>query len=637
MPCYTHPVHRSIALIVILPVLLASACDEDPIRWDWRLGDRDAALGDLRPPFSWPEAGDRNTGEVPPPTNERCAGATALTFSTAGKAVTVKASTTAASNEYGNSIRCGESTPFAGPQRYYKVPMTGGKTYRLVLTPQFAAVFYLFSDCSQNIINTDCTSGGATGLFSGAAAAGGSTTASFTAPATGSYRLAVDSAQSGHAGAFELTITELATPKHVNCLTPAELKLDTAGKVSVKGSTLAASNENQKQIACGLGVDFDAPQVYYSVSLSNSTWYRLTLAPTFPGALYVFGKAGNCKATNINADCGGISGTVLPLVSKGSSGATAFRPLLSGTYIVAVDALDPLARGDFSLTVESFTPAGNMTCGQATSLTLAGGKARAKGSTTGMLNDLGAHMACGGGSPLTGPQAYYSVALEKKTYQLALTASFGAALAVGASCLTLAADCGSSGLSGDVLKVASGATGTKLLTPTKAGTYLLAVDGQTHDAAGSFELWVQEYTKPTNGSCAKPKQLTLPSTSPLAELGSTGMLNNDLSAVTCGTTLGPWTGPQAYYKVSLKKGVAYTVTLSPESGFDPALYAFAASTACSAAAINTACKGQSSDQLGGGLTETLTLTPAADTEMLLVVDSWSPSDVGKFTLNIAWK
>jgi len=89
--------------------------------------------------------------------------------------------------------------------------------------------------------------------------------------------------------------------------------------------------------------------------------------------------------------------------------------------------------------------------------------------------------------------------------------------------------------------------------------------------------------------------------------------------------------------VSLKSGRTYTVTLSPETSFDPALYAFEASTSCATAAVNTACKGQSSDKIGGGLQETLTLALSKDTEMVLVVDSWSPSEVGKFSLNISWK
>ncbi len=622
--------HRLFAFTAVFCLL--SACDETPGFNDWGINLFDARLDDLRPPFSFPEAGDQRGPDMSVPTSDRCAGALTLTL-TAGKA-TVSGTTAKASNEYGNAIRCGEQSALAGPQRYYKVPMTKGRTYRVELTPQFAAMFYLFTDCSKNIINTDCTSGGATGFYSGAAAAGATTSATFTAPATGSFRLAVDSAGATASGAFSLTVTELTAPTHGTCLAPKALTL-VAGKVSFKGTTLGSKNENSKLVGCGLGVDFDGPQVYYSATLQAGTWYRFTLAPEFPASLYVFNKAGTCKAANIDADCGGISGTVLPLVSKGTTGATAFRPLSTGTYIVAVDALDPKSWGDFGLTIESFTPPGNMTCSKATALTLAGGKASVKGTTATLLNDLGAHVTCGG-PPLVAPQAYYTVTLDQKAYQLALEAPFAAVVAVGSSCLTMAADCGSSGLSGTFLKVVPKVTGTTLFTPLKAGTYTIAVDGTTQGAKGAFELWIQEYVKPTNGACAQPKALALIG-SPVVELGSTGPLKNDLAGVACGTTLGPWTGPQAYYKVSLKSGRTYTVTLSPETSFDPALYAFEASTSCATAAVNTACKGQSSDKIGGGLQETLTLALSKDTEMVLVVDSWSPSEVGKFSLNISWK
>ena len=622
--------HRLFAFTTLL--VLLTACDETPGFKDWGTNDPDAALDDLRPPFKWPEAGDTSSPDVSVPSTDRCIGATALTFS-GGKA-SASGTTATASNEYGNAIRCGETAALSGPQRYYKIPMTKGTTYRLELSPQFTAAFYLFTDCSKNIINTDCTSGGATGLFSGAAAAGSTTTATFTAPATGSFRLAVDST-GATGGTFKLTVTQLSTPTHGTCLSAKSLTL-VSGKVSLKGTTLGSKNENSKQIGCGLGVDFDGPQVYYSVSLQSATWYRFSLSPDFPASLYVFNSAGTCKAANIEADCGGISGTVLPLVSKGTTGATAFRPLSSGTYLVAVDALDPKAWGDFGLAIESFTPPGNMTCSKATALTLVGGKASVTGTTAGLLNDLGAHVTCGTGPPLVAPQAYYTVALEQKSYQLALKAPFAAVAAVGSSCLTMAADCGSSGLSGTFLKVVPKVTGTMLFTPLKAGTYTVAVDGTTQGAKGAFELWIQEYKKPTNGSCAKPTALVLGG-SPTVELGSTGPLKNDLASVSCGTTLGPWTGPQAYYQVSLKKGRTYTVTLSPETSFDPALYAFEASTSCTNAAVNTACKGQASDKIGGGLQETITLAPANDTTVVLVVDSWSPSEVGTYSLSISWK
>jgi hypothetical protein len=78
------------------------------------------------------------------------------------------------------------------------------------------------------------------------------------------------------------------------------------------------------------------------------------------------------------------------------------------------------------------------------------------------------------------------------------------------------------------------------------------------------------------------------------------------------------------------------VSLTPEPTFDPSLYAFPAPTGCTAQAVNAACQGSASDNLGAGLGESITLTPSVDSVYILVVDSWSASEVGKFTLGISW-
>ena len=122
---------------------------------------------------------------------------------------------------------------------------------------------------------------------------------------------------------------------------------------------------------------------------------------------------------------------------------------------------------------------------------------------------------------------------------------------------------------------------------------------------------------------------------PLVIAGDTGPLANDLVGIDCGAGAGEWPGPQAYHRLSLLAGNTYTVELEPEATFDAALYAFEASTPCDSKAVNSACVGLASDNLGGGVVETLTLAPSADGEYVVVVDSWSPSDVGTFTLRVS--
>lgn len=607
-------------------MLLFGACTEDPV-------DRpvDAGWPDL-PPFAFPEAGDVVNLEPPPAGSDQCTGAIAVTL-TAGKAL-VNGTTSGAVNEFGDKVRCGETAALSGPQRYYKLPMTAGSTYRLQLKPQFDAALYLFGECSQTLINVDCASDGATGLFSGTVTQGSTETFFFEPPATGTYFIAVDSANASAAGAFELQVEQIAAASHGACAAAAELKL-TGGKVTVLGSTLGAKNEFSTQITCNTGLTFKGPQVYYKVALATGSWYRIALAPQFPASLYLANSKGACKAANVEADCGSITGTVLPVVAQGTTGATAFSPLASGDYLVVVDSLDATEAGAFALTLETFTPPDNMVCGAAKPLKLTSGQASVSGSTASLLNDLGAHVSCGKGAPLVAPQAYYKVVLEQGAYELTLKAAFPAVLALGSSCLTLPVDCGSAGLTGTLMLAPAKQVATTVFSAPQAGTYVLAVDGTSSGSAGSFDLQVKAYVKPIQGACATPLALAL-TASPLTQLGDTSPLKNDLVGIDCGGTDGPWPGPQAYHKVSLKGGTVYTVTLVPAAGFDPALYAFPAATACSAAAVNAACAGVASDVVGAGKSESLKLSPAADADYLLVVDAWSASEVGKFALSVSW-
>jgi hypothetical protein len=585
------------------------------------------------PEWRFPDSRDAFSPDGVAPGSDRCAGAAAVVL-TSGKA-SVKGTTAGAKNEYGAGVRCGETTPLAGPQRYYRIELDAALSYRFELRPAFTAALILFSACGQSTINVDCSSGGASGASSGLVGAGSAAALHFVPPASGTYYISVDSRSPEEAGTFELRVESFASPAQAQCAGALPVVL-AGGKVTVQGATLGAKNEFEKQIHCGLGVDFDGPQVYYAVDLLAGQWYRLSLSPDFPAALYVAHSAGACRPENIEADCQGLTGTVLPAVPKGGTGATAFSPPLAGTYLLAVDSSDPSAAGSFVLDIETLSPPGNMTCAAATPLALTGGQGSATGDTETFLNDRGAQVTCGTLAPLVGPQAYYLLDLARAAYQIVLQPDFPAVLTVGTSCLTLPADCGSGGLGGAALPVGAGKTGSLLFDATSAGSYVVAVDGTSPTAAGTFALTVREHSPPTNGVCSSPKLITLGG-SPTVEVGDTGPLQNDLGGITCGSGLGPFAGPQAYYRVSLKGGLTYAIELEPEPSFDPALYAFPATTACASAAVNSACQGLASDAIGVGLKETLSLAPAVDVDYVVVVDSWSPSEVGSFVLRVSWK
>lgn len=609
--------------LLFAALALAGGCPEKPAN-----RPTDASLD--RYIFQFPEGGDLLGPDSMPAGEDRCLGAKLIPL-TGGKA-TVKGSTAGALNEFGSKIKCGETYAMAGPQRYFGLAMQKSRVYRLELKPDFDAVLYLFSECSQTLINVDCASGGATGIFSGPIPAKGTGGITFVAPASGTYRLAVDSVESAQEGSYELQVQEWTSPTHASCKGAKTLALK-GGAASVSDSTLGALDELGSLLTCGLTATLDGPQLYYEVDLDAASWYRITLEPQFSATLYVAASAGGCLAANIETDCSGLTGTVLPLVPQGGQASTAFRPTVTGSYLVVVDSPDPKEAGPFDLEIKSFTPPEDMVCQGATPLLL---PTTVAGDTSPHFNDLGALMSCNTGAPLVGPQTYYRVELEaSKTYQVRLSPSFPAVLAVGGSCVTLPADCASSGASGDAVAVPAGTFGTLLVTAKTAGTHIVSVDGQSVTAAGAFTLQIAEHQAPTNGSCASPQVVAL-SASPTEVLGDTGPLKNDLGPVSCGTTAGPWPGPQAYYRLSLKAGTSYTVMLVPEATFDPALYAFVASTSCTATDVDTACTGLASDVVGAGAQESLVLSPATDMDYVVVVDSWSPSAVGSYALRVTW-
>ncbi len=144
--------------------------------------------------------------EFTPPKNGTCAGAATMTVPS-----TVSSSTVGLTNEYGTQIYCGNlSTVMRGPQAYYKLSLTAGKTYTFSFTPSYYyARLYIFGGtCNPSAINTDCSSGGKTGTVSGYVTTGMTTQVSFTPSKTGTYHVALDATYvSGSYGSGPFTLS----------------------------------------------------------------------------------------------------------------------------------------------------------------------------------------------------------------------------------------------------------------------------------------------------------------------------------------------------------------------------------------------------------------------------------------------
>jgi hypothetical protein len=611
--------------VALILLILVAACSSGGGAGD--AAARDGAVDLLRDRQALQDVAGDDAADATPGASDRCGGGALID---PGETPVVTSDTTSgATNQYGSSVRCGGADPLVGPQRYFRVAMEAGKSYRLTVEPQFEAALYLSSACAINVINADCGSGGATGALVGPVAPGARGELLFFPSASGVYILALDSLSADAAGAFELTVEEFGEPENGRCEEPADLPL-VDGSATVHGRTLGAHDEFGGNLVCGLGLTLDGPQVYYTVALEPESWYRLSLTADFAASLYLANTEGGCDSLNIEQDCSSITGTVMPAIAAGGTGLAAFAPPIEGTYLVAVDSLHPGEAGDFTLSVDRFDPPPTSVCERATAVSLEEDKAVISGDTTSGFNDRGALVGCGG-APLVGPQAYYVVALQQRSYQLTLDAGFDAVLAVGKDCLTLPADCGSNGLDGAVLRVPSGQPGTLVFTPSAQGAFVLVVDSTIPGERGAFQLSIGPALGPENGKCETPQPLTLPAAVP----GDTGPLRNDVEGVSCGDAAGPWPGPQAYFRVTVPGGRTARVSLEPEATFDAALYAFPRTAGCAADAINAGCTGLSSDAPGAGTAETVDLSPASDVEYVIVVDSWSPSEVGSFTLQVA--
>jgi hypothetical protein len=590
-------------------------------------GQRDArtdlSVRDTQPLGDLP---DGFFADLRPEADDRCGGGGELSF-VAGMA-TLFGDTSKLTSQYGSAIRCGGKVALVGPQRYVTLTLDEKRAYRFTLEPQFEAFLTLFTGCSEDIINSDCSSDGSTGFFLGPVEANDSATRLFFPRASGLYEVAVDSAAADRKGAFLLRIEEFEPPKEAACRSPRELKLQ-SGNVTIKGTTLGSSDESGDLIGCGTGVTFRGPQVYYVVELKANTSYRIELSPGFPAGLYLFSEKAACVAENIDRDCSTREGNVMVGVPAGASHATRFTPSSDGRYVIAVDSLEARAAGDFTLSIEQQAGQGNELCQNAQTAALTQDKVTLIGDTSTALNDQGAHLYCGA-SRFLGPQRYYSLELQAASYRFTLRPSFDAEVAIGQSCLLLPVDCASGGQTGATFAVANGGAGSLTFTSASMQTVTVAIDSLSPLQSGSFELDVERVNPPLNGQCASAAPLTLTSGVGQAR-GDTGLLKNDLSAVSCGKPQ-PFSGPQAYFRLSLLAGQKAQLTLTPEPRFDAALYAFSAATGCGASAVDAACGGLVSDNVGVGLLESLQLSAVQDQDFIIVVDSFSPSEVGAFTL-----
>jgi len=297
-----------------------------------------------------------NVKEYQPKNNEDCTKATPLSL-TGGK-LAVNGDTKGLKNEYGNGVLCGQSSAsyaFDGPQQYYSVTLSAGKTYRLSLTAFFSyGALILFGDtCGDKAINADCGSKGAAG---GYVKTSHSKTGYllFTPKATGKFHLAVDSTSSSGAGPYKLAVEEVQTPVNGTCAKAQAVTLAPKVTTTVLGDTTSMPNEFGTQVYCGnYTTVLPGNQAYFKLNLTGGQKYDFTLKPTFSDArFYLFGSS--CKPADINQDCGsgGKTGDISKSIYANYSGSLSWTPPKTGVYHLAVDSTKPTQKGFFTLQIK---------------------------------------------------------------------------------------------------------------------------------------------------------------------------------------------------------------------------------------------------------------------------------------------
>ena len=279
-------------------------------------------------------------------------------------------------------------------------------------------------------------------------------------------------------------------------------------------------------------------------------------------------------------------------------------------------------------------------CATPEKLTMTGGKVTVTGSTSGGAGQL-ASVSCGNANgPWAGPQHYYRVALQaNKTYRAVLTPAkgFDAALYVfsaSTACVASAVDTACAGRSSDVIGAGSAGVEKVTISTTSASDWIVVVDSHSKAALGAFTLTVAEHTPPANSSCAKASEIKLTSGKGSVTGDTSGATNEYGNSIACGgyTYL---TGPQLYYKVTLKAKQAYKVSLSPS--FSGHVYAFPANGCGSVSSINKACGGSGmlAGPVGAGATGSLVFTSTVGGSHVIAVDSESSQNAGAFTLAVS--
>lgn len=542
-----------------------------------------------------------------------------------------KGDTTGVSNymQFSGSTSCVKNTA-PGGDLFYTVDLVKGKAYRVQVDPSssYNVSVYVFTSCTK--IEATCVAGADT-AYSGSAEK-----LLFTAPATGTYFIGVDSQYKAGTslsyGTFDITVTEASTPKNDVC-TGASAMTFKAGVAKASGDTTDATDKANFTSSSSCAAS-KAPggDLFYSLSLTKGKTYRVKVTPSssYNVGAYVF------------TSCTGVAATCIAGADSNYSGSAEtflFTAASTGTHYIGIDSQyavgSTLSSGTFTLAVtEVIAPANNTCAGAAPKLVFKGGSVTAKGDTTNASDTVkfSSSTSCAG-TTAPGPDVFFSVDLSsKKNYKIEVKPESGydPAIYLFTSCTQPQATC----LAG-TNKGYTGTTEKFTVTPASSATHYIGVDSSSSSKVGKFTLTIKEFVAATNGMCAKPHGIPLPCA---AIVGDTeGVKDEYAGAIKCGGS-SALDGPQIYYQVEMKAKQMYRLALSPT--FSAYLYVFPKKDCGTAADINKACgsggtTGALLGSVSSGSTGNMFFQATTAGTYLVAVDSTSPSNAGTFMLAVS--
>ena len=517
------------------------------------------------------------------------------------------------------SITCGDGqgTTFGADLIFTYTPAADGK-FVVRVTPA--------SDYDVAVwVSTGC--GGDPARCVGAAdyaEAGGLEVVAVDGRAGVAYSIVVTSYDAQQSGAFAIEVDPLTAPSNDRC---PGMDLTARSGEMVAGSTVGAADDyggGPLSTTCNPGGYLSAAgnDVVYSYTPAADGVFQVTVTPVeagFDPSVWV-----------TESTCGG-PGDACQAFSDNPGGGPE-SVLVHGhaatTYYLIVDSYAAGLVGDFSIMVRPLPTPDNATC-PGTELSLGNPVA---GTTLGSTNLQGAgpfSAACNGASPMMGEDVVYRYTpVASGPFTVAVTATTstwtphvwmttGTCGGDGSACVGFAGD----GLATTASLVADGVGGT---------TYYFIVDSGRPDYGGDFSIVVS--SSPANDRCPG----TALSALGVAVPGTTIGAGSDYAVAAFPPTCDPapgfveMSGPDVVYSYTPTSDGPFTVTVTPENGFDVAVWAREGTCG----GDGTGCLAYA-DAGAGGSPETITIAGVADATYYFIVGPIPYSqDVGSFTLQV---